>query len=235
MSTSPSRSRTLAETPSAASGAVPQALPFPYREVPASTTASTSAHRDFEQAGFEPDPGDECAGDVALREARTRELGRHEGRTEASKDFEEQLARERAMLTTAVGEFIRERAAYYQKVEAEVVQLALSIARKILHREAQVDPLLLAGIARVALEKIEGATRVTLLVHPQVAAGWRQYLALTMKPGEIPEIVEDPALQPDRCTLQTSMGVAELGIEVQLKEIEQGLTDLLAARPREKA
>ncbi len=137
--------------------------------------------------------------------------------------------------TTAVGEFIGERAAYYQKVEAEVVQLALSIARKILHREAQVDPLLLAGIARVALEKIEGATRVTLLVHPQAAAGWRQYLALTMKPGDIPEIVEDPALPPDRCKLQTSMGVAELGIEVQLKEIEQGLTDLLAARPREKA
>jgi hypothetical protein len=30
------------------------------------------------------------------------------------------------------------------------------------------------------------------------------------------------------------MGTARLGIEVQLKEIEQGLMDLLAARPREK-
>jgi flagellar assembly protein FliH len=234
MSTSPSQSRVHAATTSAASGPLPQALPFPYREIPASAGSSASAHRDFGQSGFEPDPADE-SGDVALREARTRELGRQEGRIEASKDFEEQLVRERAMLTTAVGEFIRERAAYYQTVETEVVQLALSIARKILHREAQVDPLLLAGIARVALEKIEGATRVTLLVHPQVAGGWRQYLTLTMKSGDLPEIVEDQALQPDRCKLQTSMGVAELGIEVQLKEIEQGLSDLLAARPREKA
>jgi len=235
MSSSPSQSRDLAATASAAGGAVAQALPFPYREIPARAGSSASAHRDFGQAGFETDPGDESAGDAALREARTRELGHQEGRIEAGKNFEEQLARERATLTTAVSEFIGERAAYYQKVEAEVVQLALSIARKVLHREAQVDPLVLAGIARVALEKIEGATRVTLLVHPQVAAGWRQYLALHMKPGDLPEIVEDPALQPDRCKLQTSMGVAELGIEVQLKEIEQGLTDLLAAKPREKA
>jgi hypothetical protein len=31
------------------------------------------------------------------------------------------------------------------------------------------------------------------------------------------------------------MGTAKLGVEVQLKEIEQGLMDLLAARPQEKA
>jgi hypothetical protein len=30
------------------------------------------------------------------------------------------------------------------------------------------------------------------------------------------------------------MGTADLGLEVQLKEIEQGLMDLLAARPRER-
>ena len=31
------------------------------------------------------------------------------------------------------------------------------------------------------------------------------------------------------------MGIADLGVEVQLKEIEQGLMDLLAARPQEKS
>ena len=114
-----------------------------------------------------------------------------------------------------------------------MVQLALSIARKILHREAQVDPMLLAGIVRVALEKIEGATGVVLQVHPQHAADWRKYLALRMEPGDLPEIVEDPALPPDQCRLRTSMGTAELGMEVQLKEVERGLMDLLAARPTE--
>jgi flagellar assembly protein FliH len=47
--------------------------------------------------------------------------------------------------------------------------------------------------------------------------------------------VEDSALEPERCVLETSMGTAQLGVEVQLKEIEQGFMDLLAARPRETA
>ena len=115
------------------------------------------------------------------------------------------------------------------------MRLALSIARRVLHREAQVDPLLLMGIVRVALERIEGATGVTLLVHPQQAGEWRRYVAASMDPGDAPEIAEDPALALQQCVLRTSMGTAELGIEAQLKEIEQGLTDLLAARPREKS
>src|SRR3979411_2276810 len=118
MSTSPNPSRIPGTAPSPAAGNSRHALPFPYRDIPASAGCSASSHRDFGQAGFEPDPGDEGAGDVALREARTRELGREEGRIEASKNFELQLARERTMLTTAVSEFIHERAAYYQKVEA---------------------------------------------------------------------------------------------------------------------
>jgi flagellar assembly protein FliH len=116
-------------------------------------------------------------------------------------------------------------------VEAEVVQLALSIARKILHREAQLDPLLLAGIVRVALEKIDGATGVVLRIPPQDAADWRRYLTTHLEPADVPEILEDPAQPPDCCVLQTSMGTAILGLDVQLKEIEQGFMDLLAARP----
>jgi flagellar assembly protein FliH len=107
----------------------------------------------------------------------------------------------------------------------------LSIARKILHREAEVDPLLLAGIVRVAVEKIEGATAVTLRVHPRNADDWRHYFAMHLNPSAVPEIVEDPSIAPDRCILETAMGVAELGMEVQMKEIEKGLMDLLAARP----
>ncbi|MBZ5679107.1 MAG: hypothetical protein LAO24_03260 [Acidobacteriia bacterium] len=228
MSTSPSRSplpEQLVAAPAAATSSEVSA--FPYKEVApgAGSRSSAVSGNLYDDAAAEED--------VVAQEARARELGRQEGVAEAHSRFEEQLVRERANLAEALAHFTRDRAAYYQKVEAEVVQLALSIARKILHREAQVDPLLLAGIARVALEKIEGATGVVLLVHPQQASDWRRYLALHLEPGDLPEIVEDPALEPERCVLKTSMGTAELGIEVQLKEIEQGLTDLLAARPRE--
>ena len=178
-------------------------------------------------AGFGvPDPAQ-----AAQRENQARLQGRQEGQAESRKGFDEQLARERSGIVSALAQFTRDRAEYFAKIESEVVQLALSIARKILHREAQVDPLLLAGIVRVALEKIDGATGVTLRVHPENARDWRRYLATHLEPADLPEVVEDAAQPLDQCRLETSMGTAAIGLEVQLKEIEQGLMDLLAARP----
>src|SRR5208282_6676020 len=92
-------------------------------------------------------------------EAAARETGRREGETQAHAASEQHLAEIRESVNAALGEFARDRAQYYQQVETEVVQLTLAIARKILHREAQVDPLLLAGMVRITLEKIESATK----------------------------------------------------------------------------
>jgi flagellar assembly protein FliH len=205
-------------------------LPFPYAELPA--RAGSPRSRDEHQ--FRPGDPAQPATDTAEREMRARALGREEGQAEGRKNFEEQLNKERSMLGAALTQFARDRALYYQNVEAEVVQLALSIARQILHREAQLDPLLLAGVARVALEKIERATGVTLRIHPRNVEDWRRFFSLRLDPAHVPEIVEDAAIAPDRCILETSMGTAELGMEVQLKEIEKGLMDLLAARPERK-
>lgn len=227
MSSSPSRAPIPSSGLTRARREQPEAVPFPYDEV-ASEGQTLSG---FPSAGKGGAGAATVASQLLERETQARALGCQQGELEARKKFEEQLALERAAIAAALAEFSQERAIYYQKVEGEAVQLALSIARKILHREAQVDPLLLMGIVRVALEQIEGATGVVLAVNPQQTADWRQYLASCMDPKDLPEIVEDPALAPGRCELRTSMGVAQLGVELQLKEIEQGFADLLAARP----
>ncbi len=120
---------------------------------------------------------------------------------------------------------------YLASVETEVVQLALAIARKILHRESQLDPLLLAGMVRVALQQIDSATSVVLRVHPQNAEDWQRFLSMHLEPSQVPQIVEDPSQAADQCSLETPMGTTKLGLDIHLKEIEQGLMDLLAARP----
>ena len=171
----------------------------------------------------------------APREDALRRAGRAEGEAAARAAYEEHLARVRDGVRVALAGFASERAAYYRQVESEVVQLALTIARKILHREAQVDPLLLAGVVRVALDQIESHTKVVVRVHPEQAGDARAYLQRTMDVESVPEVVEDPAVELDGCVLQTELGTAQLGIEAQLKEIEQGLSDLLAKRPREGA
>jgi flagellar assembly protein FliH len=218
-----------AYTPEAAA----TAQPFPYHVISPGTLPRTVAPhgaRDAMSSTGAP-AGDTEKTRIAASEVQARAQGHQEGMAEAGKIFEEQLARERSVLAAALAQFSGDRAAYFDKMEAEVVQLALAISRKILHREAQIDPLLLVGIVRVTLEKIDGATGVRLRVHPENAPDWRRYFAIHLEPSELPEIVEDSAQPPDQCTLETAMGTAVIGVEVQLKEIEHGLLDLLAARP----
>ena len=235
MSSSPSRAREDASTGGSAGGAaghrtlLPEVSPFHYDEMPAAVGRKLSG---VSPPGSRPATDSSAsAGQSAEREAQMRELGRQQGLFEAAKRFDEQLIRERAAIAIATAKFSRDCAAYYRRIEEEAVQLSLAIARKVLHREAQVDPLLLMGTVRVALDKIDGAKEVKLAVHPQRAADWRKHLASAMAGERLPEVVEDAALPLDQCELHTSMGTALLGIELQLKEIEQGLMDLLAARP----
>jgi flagellar assembly protein FliH len=201
----------------------PEIQPFPYAEAQEGDRAGLGGAGGRSQAGG---PSQES------REENLRQSGRQEGEAAARARYEEELARVRDGVRVALEDFARERANYYRGVEAEVVQLALSIARKILHREALADPLLLAGVVRVALDQIEDNTKVVVRVHPQQAADARGYFAKNMDVQRVPEVVEDASVQLDGCVLQTELGTTELGIEAQFKEIEQGLLDLLAQRPQ---
>lgn len=199
--------------------------PFPYADAGSTAGGAASTYR------LHPTRGSALSEEFSATE-KARETGRQQGESRVRAACEQQLAQTRDAVRVALHDFAAERAEYYQRVEAEVVQLALSIARKILHREAQVDPLLLAGIVRVALGKIEAGTGVTVRVHPQCAAEWRGFFAGHMEKHQVPEVIEDPAMAAERCILQSSLGTIELGVEMQLKEIERGLLDLMAQRPQ---
>ena len=165
-------------------------------------------------------------------EAEAFEHGKQTAGQELRGSVEAAVAESRERVRRALVDFAQERTQYYRRVEIEVVQLSLAIAQKILHREAQIDPDLLAGIVRVTLEKLDGATRVDLYVHPREGTDWRHYFARQMEGPPAPEIHEDGTLAPGECRIETSLGTAEIGLELQLKEIETGLMDLLAERPQ---
>jgi flagellar assembly protein FliH len=199
-----------------------QTGPFPYAEAELSSAAT--------------DPGNPAhAEDRSQRQqAEAFEQGRQQGQQQARTEMDAALQKERAPIARALHEFATERQKYYRRIESEVVELALAIARKILHREAQLDPHALAGIVRVTIEKMDAGTKVSLHVHPREAAEWRHFFAGQME-GELAlEVHEDPALAGGECRIETSLGATEVGFEAQLKEIETGLLDLLSERPGSK-
>jgi flagellar assembly protein FliH len=145
-------------------------------------------------------------------------------------DHEQKLQAARALIGTAVSAFEVQRDDYYARVEAEVVQLALAIAAKILHREAQVDPMLVAALVRIAIEKMREGSSVTIRVSQRQGAKWKQYFAAQSHLSHV-AVVEDATLSDHDCVLETELGVANFGLDTQLKEVEQGFFDLLALRP----
>lgn len=130
----------------------------------------------------------------------------------------------------AVKDFARAREGYFARVEREVVELALAIAARILQREAQVDPLLLAGAVRVALGQLQESTSVELRVPAAAHEIWSETLRLMPNVPAMPVLVADSGMKDGECVLTTAVGRVDLGMKAQLKEIERGFFDLLSHR-----
>jgi flagellar biosynthesis/type III secretory pathway protein FliH len=201
-----------------------QSEPFQYATI---LEDAKGGNRDAESAWTRPASGP--VGEQRDKEAFERGLREGENRAKVVCEARETASRD--AVRKAVEAFRTEREEYFSRVEPEVVQLSLAIARKILHREAQVDPLLLSGLVHVALEKLDAGTRVRLRVPPVDTHFWNECFAESG--GTIlPEISGDPALKHGECALETEIGSTQISLETQLKEIEQGFFDLLEQRPR---
>ena len=145
-------------------------------------------------------------------------------------EFEQKLGAARASITQTIGKFETERADYFARVEAEVVQLALAIAAKILHREAQVDPMLVAALVRVATEKMRDGSSVTVRVSPRLSKQWKEYFDRQPSAARI-EVIATEGLSENDCVVETELGSTNFGLDTQLKEVERGFFDLLALSP----
>jgi flagellar assembly protein FliH len=167
---------------------------------------------------------EECSRQIeeARRDARLVARGEWE------LELEEKVASERGSMLKALEHLGREKTRYFAGIEAEVVKLALAIAQRVLHREVQLDPLLLQATARIALEKIAEDSVAVLRVPEADVAAWRDVLEGV---AESARLVGDEHMRTGECVLETNIGRVELGVSAQLAEIEKGFFDLLQMRP----
>jgi flagellar assembly protein FliH len=146
---------------------------------------------------------------------------------------EETAARRQAVahLQAAIEDFRARQDEYLSHVEQEVVRLALAIAERVIRREAQMDPLLLAGAIRVALGQLAESTEVRLRVPAEQKEMWAETLALMPGLPSRPQVIADPELRSAEAILEAAAGSIDLGVRAQIAEIERGFFDLLEARP----
>jgi flagellar assembly protein FliH len=149
------------------------------------------------------------------------------------REFEQKLVASNAPIAAAIAAFDEQRYDYFARAESEVVQLALSIAAKILHRESQVDPMLVAALVRMAIENMSERSSITVRVAPTRAEVMKAYFAEHPNMSSV-EVTADAQLHEHDCIVETALGSANFGLDTQLKEVERGFFDLLALRPAKK-
>lgn len=178
--------------------------------------------------------GRETSEPLELKLATAHAEGIREGLQQAQDSVERQVTEERTKVAEAVRAFAQKTNEYYSRAEVELVHLALAIASKILHREAQVDRMLVAALVKVAMEKLQHGTAATIRVRPEEVGDWNRYFEGSTSREIRLEVKADPSVEAHNCVLETELGSTELGLDAQLKEIEQGFFDLLAQRPDQK-
>jgi flagellar assembly protein FliH len=182
-----------------------------------------------EAAKSAPDP----AAQMAELEARYRQKAReaHDagaregeiaGRNRAAGELQPVIER----LTRSIQEMANLRARLRREAEADVVQLALAIARRVIRREVAADPDALRGLVIAALEKLQGQEISRVKVHPShvatVKAGLQQAVS-----GGVVEVVADSSRELGSVIFETTRGNLDASVDSQLQEIERGLTDRL--------
>jgi flagellar assembly protein FliH len=118
------------------------------------------------------------------------------------------------------------RARLRSEAEADLVKLALAIARRVLRRELAIDPEALHGLVLAALEKLQGQEICRVKVHPSHAALVTECLRQIVT-GAAVEVIPDPSREPGAIVFETERGNLDASVESQLQEIERGLADRL--------
>jgi len=129
-------------------------------------------------------------------------------------------------LTRAIQEIANLRARLRREAEADVVQLALAIARRVMRREMAADPDALRGLVMAALEKLQGQEISRVKVHPAHAAAVKSGLQQAVSGGLV-EVLADSTLELGSVIFETARGNLDASVESQLQEIERGLADRL--------
>lgn len=129
-------------------------------------------------------------------------------------------------LHSALADFVGLRQQIRRSAEKDVVQLALLIAKRVLHREMTVDPGALNALARVVFERLARAESYRVKVHPHFADSIRA----AIPPSQLSRvhIDADPACALGTLSIQSPEGNVDASIDTQLDEINRGLADRIS-------
>ena len=171
--------------------------------------------------GEKPKEGQpEIDDDVVEREAFQKgfEAGRNAGMELGEKKIDAMLNR----FSRSLDELSSLRIQIMKEMEHDLARLAIEIAKKLVHREVNVDEEIILTLVRVALDKVVRKAPVTVYLNPQDYRHLEIKLAETSSLLGEREIIlkEKPDLSRGDCVLESPYGDIDARISEQFKQIE---------------
>ncbi len=171
-----------------------------------------------ERAEQEKEPPHDCSQLQKASYDSGVEAGRTMGRAEVQAPAETEI--KRALDLVAQVEQIRLQSA--KQAESDIVELALAMARKVIHREASLDPDIVVTQVRQIIATIIESGVIRVLVHPgeveHVQTFRPTFAGADGQPVQL-SIEGDETIQPGGCIIESSQYFINATTEKQLEAI----------------
>ena len=175
-----------------------------------------------EEEDQEPDPPHDCS----VLQEQAYETGREAGIAEGKAQIRQEVEAEWQRALELVEQAGLARLKVVQQAEIDVVDLALAIAKKVIHRETAIDKEIVVNQLRHALRWVSTKSLVRVKTHPDQAEHLeRLKMNMNSQDGHpLPlEIERDPIIKQGGCVVLTDTVFVDATVDEQLDVISQEL------------
>ncbi|MDL2220235.1 hypothetical protein LJC55_01060 [Eubacteriales bacterium OttesenSCG-928-N14] len=154
------------------------------------------------------------------------DTGYSEGMSQANAVLQQQSEEQLQEFQSAVDDIESFKAQVLSELEDNVLELALEVAKKIIHIELERDSTLFIGMVRQAIQRLRQEGKFTVKVNSQQFAdcfsdGGKAF-AQTIDSAPF-TVVPDPGISPFGVVLEAQKGVVDAGADTQLKMVSRAL------------
>lgn len=170
-----------------------------------------------------PSESDKLQHAFELGKQQAREEGLAQGLEKGKQAVTAELESVIQKLRRAYMDIEKYRHQLYLKAEAESVELALAVARKIIGQEISLDRQIVLNVVKGALDKVINHEKVKIRINPQdldaVQTALFEFLPHVEKLENV-HFEADAAITTGGCVVETNFGTVDSRIENQLDQID---------------
>lgn len=156
--------------------------------------------------------------------------GLRQGLDDAKRQMAEQVKQTADSCNAIIAAAEQDARRILQEAEPKIIELVLTISRKVIKDEVEERPAVVLELVRGALERVRDQNQIIIHVSPddyEFILQSRRQLQTVVGAEQTLTLTADAVLAKGGCLIETSFGTVEAGIDTQLESIRRVLQGML--------